>query len=139
MVGPNLIVAGYQDRDTLLTSILDPNRVVEPQFTQYVVTDRKGRLYTGLMAQETAASITLVESEELQNTLLRKDIQEIRATVQSLMPEGLEETISQQEMADVMTFILDYQYDIGAEGGGYGPGEEVYGVPLETRRFTSGP
>ena len=83
VVGPNLIVASYQDRDTLLTSILDPNRVVEPQFTQYVVTDRKGRLYTGLMAQETAASITLVESEELQNTLLRKDIQEIRATVQS--------------------------------------------------------
>ncbi len=139
LVGPNLIVAGYQDRDTLLTSILDPNRVVEPQFTQYVVTDRKGRLYTGLMAQETAASITLVESEELQNTLLRKDIKEIRASVQSLMPEGLEETISEQEMADVMTFILDYQYDVGAEGGGYGPGEEVYGVPLETRRFTSGP
>ena len=59
--------------------------------------------------------------------------------MQSLMPEGLEETISEQEMADVMTFILDYQYDIGAEGGGYGPGEEVYGVPLETRRFTAGP
>lgn len=139
VIGPNLIVAGYQDRDTLLTSILDPNRLVEPQFTQYVVTDRKGRLYTGLMAQETAASITLVESEELQNTLLRKDIQEIRGTGQSLMPEGLEETISQQEMADLMIFILDYQYDIGAEGGGYGPGEEVYGVPLETRRFTTGP
>ncbi len=75
----------------------------------------------------------------MQNTLLRKDIHEIRATGQSLMPEELEETISQQEMADLMTFILDYQYDIGAEGGGYGPGEEVYGVPLETRRFTSGP
>ena len=55
------------------------------------------------------------------------------------MPEGMEETISQQEMADLMIFILDYQYDIGAEGGGYGPGEEVYGVPLETRRFTAGP
>ena len=139
IVGPNLIVAGYQDRDTLLTSILDPNRMVEPQFTQYVVTDRKGRLYTGLMAQETAASITLVESEELQNTLLRKNIQEIRATAQSLMPEGLEETISEQEMADLMTFILDYQYAIGAVGGGYGPGEEVYGEALETRRFTAGP
>ncbi len=139
IVGPNLIVAGYQDRETLLTSILDPNRVVEPQFTQYVVTDRKGRLYTGLMAQETAASITLVESEDLQATLLRKDIQEIRATGQSLMPEGLEETISQQEMADLMTFILDYQYETGAVGGGYGPGEEVYGESLETRRFTAGP
>lgn len=139
VIGPNLIVAGYQDRETLLTNILDPNRMVEPQFTNYVVTDRKGRLYTGLMAQETAASITLVESEELQNTLLRRDIQEIRATGQSLMPEGLEETVSQQDMADVMTFILDYQYETGAVGGGYGPGEEVYGESLETRRFTAGP
>ena len=138
-VGPNLIVAGYQDREPLLASILDPNRMVESQYTQYVVTDQKGRLYTGLMAQETTASITLVESEDLQNTLLRKDIKEIRATGQSLMPEGLEESVSLQEMADLMTFILDYQYDIGAEGGGYGPGEEVYGEHLESRRYTAGP
>lgn len=138
-VGPNLIVAGYQDREPLLTSILDPNRLVESQYTQYVVTDQKGRLYTGLLAQETAASITLVESEDLQNTLLRKDIREIRATGQSLMPEGLEETVSPQEMADLMTFILDYQYDIGAEGGGYGPGQEVFDEPLETRRYGDGP
>ena len=138
-VGPNLILAGYDDREPLLTSILDPNRVVESQHTQYVVTDQKGRLYTGLLAQETAASITLVESEDLQNTLLRRDIREIRATGQSLMPEGLEESITKQEMADVMTFILDYQYEIGAEGGGYGPGQEVFGEPLETRRYTDGP
>ncbi len=138
-VGPNLIVAGYEDPEPLLASILDPNRLVESQYTQYVVTDQKGRLYTGLMAQETAASITLAESEDLQNTLLRRDIREIRATGQSLMPEGLEETISHQEMADLMTFILDYQYVVGAEGGGYGPGQEVFGEPLETRRYTDGP
>ena len=38
-------------------------------------------------------------------------------------------------MADLMTFILDYQYDISAEGGGYGPGQEVFGEPLESRRW----
>ena len=134
-VGPNLIVAGYEDPEPLMASILDPNRVVESQFTEYVVTDQKGRIYTGLLAQETATSITLVESEDLQNTLLRKDIREIRATGQSLMPEGLEENISHQEMADLMSFILDYQYVVGAEQGGYGPGQEVYGIPLERARY----
>ena len=48
------------------------------------------------------------------------------------MPEGLEETISQQEMADLMTFILDYQYETGAVGGGYGPGKRSTGNPRNT-------
>ena len=100
-----------------------------------MVTDHKGRLFTGLLQQETASSITLVEGEDVRSTVLRKDIKEMRSTGKSLMPEGLEENISHQEMADLMTFILDYQYDIGAEGGGYGPGQEVFGESLESRRW----
>ena len=50
------------------------------------------------------------------------------------MPEGLEKNISDQEMADLITLILEYQYVIGTESAGYGPGEEVY-EPLATRRW----
>ena len=92
LVGPNLILAGYEDREPLLTHILDPNRFVEPQYSEYVVTDQKGRLFTGLLKQETASSITLVEGEDVQSTVLRKDIEELRSTGKSLMPEGLKRT-----------------------------------------------
>jgi hypothetical protein len=39
-------------------------------------------------------------------------------------------------MADLMRFILDYQYVIGTESAGYGPGYEIY-EPLTTRRWRS--
>ena len=134
LVGPNLITGSYQDPEPLLTNILDPNRFVEPQYLQYVVTDRQRRLFTGIITGQNSESITLVEGEDVQNTVLRKDILEMRATGKSLMPEGLEENVTPQEMADLMRFILDYQYVIGTESAGYGPGYEIY-EPLATRRW----
>ncbi len=136
LIGPNLIMGSYKDPEPLLTNILDPNRFVEPQYLEYVVTDKKQRLFTGILTDQTATSVTLLEGEDLQNTVLRKDIQEIRATGKSLMPEGLEENVNHQEMADLLKFILDYQYVIGTESAGYGPGDEVY-EPLATRRWGS--
>ena len=134
LIGPNLIMGSYKDPEPLLTNILDPNRFVEPQFLQYVVTDKKRRLFTGILTDQTATSVTLLEGEDLQNTVLRNDILEIRATGKSLMPEGLEENVNHQEMADLLKFILDYQYVIGTESAGYGPGDEVF-EPLATRRW----
>jgi len=134
LIGPNLIMGSYKDPEPLLTNILDPNRFVEPQYLQYVVTDKKRRLFTGILTDQTAMSVTLLEGEDLQNTILRKDVLEIRATGKSLMPEGLEENVSHQEMADLLKFILDYQYVIGTESAGYGPGNEVF-EPLATRRW----
>ena len=134
LIGPNLIMGSFKDPEPLLTSILDPNRFVEPQFLQYVVTDKKRRLFTGILTDQTATSVTLLEGEDLQNTVLREDILEMRATGKSLMPEGLEENVNHQEMADLLKFILDYQYVIGTESAGYGPGDEVF-EPLATRRW----
>ena len=134
LVGPNLITGSYKDPEPLLTNILDPNRFVEPQYLQYVVTDRQRRLFTGIITDQNSESITLVEGEDVQNTVLRKEILEMRATGKSLMPEGVEETVTPQEMADLLRFILDYQYVIGTESAGYGPGDEIY-EPLATRRW----
>ena len=57
---------------------------------------------------------------------MRENIRGIRATTNSLMPEGLEENIDHQEMADLISFILKYQYEVGTESAGIGYGEEVY-------------
>ena len=47
----------------------------------------------------------LRRAEGLEETLLRSEIEELRSTGQSLMPEGLEQTISLQEMADLIAFL----------------------------------
>ena len=47
----------------------------------------------------------LRRAEGVEDTLLRSEIEELRSTGQSLMPEGLEQNINLQEMADLIAFL----------------------------------
>jgi putative heme-binding domain-containing protein len=107
-----------RDPESLLTHILDPNLYVLPNYVQYVVTDKKGRTYTGLIASQTATSITLKRENDATDTILRSEIEEMTSTGRSLMPEGLEKSISKQEMADLLAFLA-------AQVGKYGPAADA--------------
>jgi putative membrane-bound dehydrogenase-like protein len=92
--------------EALLIDILDPSREVDPRYVNYVVSTKGGRVFTGLLAAETAASITLRRAEKAEDTILRSDIDEIQATAKSLMPENLETQLSKQDVADVIAYLL---------------------------------
>src|SRR2546423_943410 len=94
-VGPDLLSAlRNKSKETLLVDILDPSREVDPRFINYLVTTKPGRLLTGIIAAETASSVTLRRAEKVEDTVLRGEIDEIQGTAQSLMPEGLEMQLS---------------------------------------------
>ena len=61
--------------------------------------------FTGMIAAETASSITLRRAEKAEDTLLRSEIDQIQATPQSLMPEGLEAQLPRQDLADVIAYL----------------------------------
>ena len=105
-VGPNLETVQNRTADELLVHILDPNREVSPNYIEYAVALTDGRVATGVIADETATSITLRRPEGAQETILRREIDEIASTGRSLMPEGLEQRIDPQEMADLLAFLL---------------------------------
>jgi putative membrane-bound dehydrogenase-like protein len=90
----------------LLLQILDPNREVNPTYLNYTVLTMAGRLITGVITSETATSITLTRADGEQDTVLRHDIDELISSELSIMPEGLEEKITKQEMADVIQYLL---------------------------------
>jgi putative membrane-bound dehydrogenase-like protein len=105
-VGPDLLSAlRNKSREQLLADILDPSREVDPRYLNYLVTTKKGQSLSGLIAAETAASITLRRGERAEDTLLRSQIEEIQATAKSLMPEGLEAQVSKQDMADLIAYL----------------------------------
>jgi putative heme-binding domain-containing protein len=76
----------------LLLDILDPSREVDSRYLNYLVADRSGRVYSGIIAAETATAITLRRAEGMQDTLLRSEIEQIQSTGKSLMPDGFEKT-----------------------------------------------
>ena len=89
-----------------MLDILDPSREVDPRYQNYVVTTKKGQSLTGLIATETASSITLRRGEKAEDVLLRSQIDEISATGKSLMPDGLETQLSKQDLADLIDYLL---------------------------------
>ncbi|HEX7449893.1 MAG TPA: PVC-type heme-binding CxxCH protein [Pirellulales bacterium] len=105
-VGPSLLTIKHRTREELLAHILDPNREVAPNFQEYVVALDDGRIVTGIIADETATSVTLRRAERIDETILRRNIDELSGTGRSLMPEGLEKKINPREMADLLEFLL---------------------------------
>lgn len=105
-VGPNLATIRNRSPEELLTQILDPNREVSPNFLQYVVVTQTGELQTGVIVAETPHAVTLRAAEGKEQVLLRSEIEELRSAGQSLMPEGLEQKITPQEMADLIAYLL---------------------------------
>lgn len=105
-VGPNLATIRNRTPHELLVQILDPNREVSPDFLQYIISTQDGLIATGLIASETATSVTIRRAENIEETILRANIDQMQATGLSLMPEGLEQKLTPQEMADLLAFLL---------------------------------
>ncbi len=104
-IGPSLLTVKHRTPAELLTQILDPNREVGPDFLQFVAVTHNGQTVTGILSTETPDAITLTRSGNQQTTLNRTDIAELQATGISLMPEGFEQKLSRQDLADLIQFI----------------------------------
>jgi putative membrane-bound dehydrogenase-like protein len=104
-IGPDLSASSARDPLAMLAHILDPNRYVLPNYQQYAIVDRDGRVYSGLIAAQTATGITLRREKGASDTILRMNIEGLINLGKSLMPEGFEKNISKPEMADLIAFL----------------------------------
>ncbi len=105
-LGLPLGTVASRGRQGILSQILDPNREVNPAYLNYTLLTRDGLTITGMIAAETATSVTLTRAENESDTVLRANIDELQSTGLSIMPEGLEKQINQQDMADVIEYLI---------------------------------
>jgi putative membrane-bound dehydrogenase-like protein len=104
-VGPDLSTVATRSPEDLLTHILDPNREVAPNFVNYQVAMKDGRVVSGIIAQESANAISVKRAEAVTDVIPRDQIEMIASTNVSLMPDGLEKGLSHQEMANLIAFV----------------------------------
>lgn len=104
-IGPNLAAMVLRGPESLLVNILDPNREVNPQFSAWIVRTRDGRTLTGTIESESASALTLKQISGQPATLPRSDIAELKSLGLSLMPEGLENVLDKQAMADLLAWL----------------------------------
>jgi len=104
-VGPSLETVQHRSPQEILIHVLDPSREVSPQFLDYAVRLTDGRVVTGMIAGETDAGLTLRRAEKQEEAILRSEIDEIASSGKSLMPDGMEQKIKLEEMADLISYL----------------------------------
>lgn len=104
-VGPDLETVAHRSPIELVIHILDPQREVAPQFVEYLVRTVDGRTLSGLVVAESDAALTLRRAGAQEETIPRAQVEELTFSGKSLMPEGLEQRMTPQEMADLIALI----------------------------------
>jgi putative heme-binding domain-containing protein len=103
-IGPDLGTIASKPLDQLIESILDPSRAVEQRYTVQTVTTKDGKDHIGLIIEENGNNITL-RSGTATELILVKDISKRVGTSKSLMPDGMENLLKPQDVADVIAWI----------------------------------
>ena len=105
-IGPSLAAIKNRGPEAILLNVLDPNREVNPQYVNYIAVLNDGRTLTGIIAGETATGITLKRADGATDVVPRTDLEELRSTRQSIMPEGLEKQLTPEALADVIAYLV---------------------------------
>lgn len=106
-IGPNLASLTDRSPASLLSGILDPNAVVEGKYRSFLATMKDGRAILGIIVTETSTSITMKDLANQEHTILRSELESLTNTGKSLMPDGLETTLTQQNIADLIAYVAE--------------------------------
>ena len=103
-VGPDLTNNGRSSFDHVLTSLLDPNLVVGTSYRTRTVRTTDGRVLAGLVVEDDGSRVVLRVEGGREEVLPRAEI-ELERDGLSMMPERLEEQLSEQELVDLLVFL----------------------------------
>ncbi|MBX9624872.1 MAG: c-type cytochrome, partial [Gemmataceae bacterium] len=104
-IGPDLTGMAVHPKEELLIHILDPSRSVEGNYKAYRAVTADGRTIIGLLASESKTAVELVDAEGKRHPLQRDDLESLKETDKSLMPEGFEKQVKPEEVVDLLAFL----------------------------------
>jgi len=104
-LGPNLATVQEHAPARLLANILDPNADIQPGYSGYTCVLGTGEVVTGLLATETGGAVTLKLADGSLRSIARSEIEEFSTAGRSFMPEGVEESVTVDQMRDLLAFL----------------------------------
>jgi len=106
-VGPDLSSIGASAQvDYIVESILLPNKVIKENYHSLVITNKAGKVVTGIKVRETKSELVLRDPEDMEIVIPTNKIDD-RADGGSLMPEGLVDGLTRLELIDLVRFLSE--------------------------------
>ncbi|MDR3636104.1 MAG: HEAT repeat domain-containing protein [Isosphaeraceae bacterium] len=104
-VGPDLSTIGRRDRRHIVESILLPSVAIGPSYQNWQLATADGRVFTGLLMKTELDQVTYVDAKGDPFTLNTTEIAERRGLPTSIMPAGLPELLTDQELRDLVAYL----------------------------------
>ena len=104
-IAPDLTGANRSNLEYLLMNIVDPSSVVPRQFTTSVIALKDGRVITGVVVSETEQTL-VIQTDKEQLSVSRGEVEESRNTGKSLMPDGMLDTLTDEQVRDLFGFMM---------------------------------
>ncbi len=103
-VGPELTGSDRANADYILENVLDPSAAVGRDYTMTTVATADGRLLSGIIREQSPTSLVVQTANE-RVVISRDDIEVMKPSNTSMMPEGLLEPLSTQEVRDLFAYL----------------------------------
>ena len=98
-------IGKIRSRKDLLESIVFPNASFVRSYEPIVLTTTTGRTVSGIPTENDSSGITLIDTRRRSFLIPRTDIEEVLPGKQSIMPSGLDQQLTEQELSDLITFL----------------------------------
>lgn len=103
-VGPDLTGSDRANVDYLLENVLDPSATVGRDFKLNTFATRDGRVLSGIIREQSEATVT-VQTVNERLILDRQEIEDFKALPTSMMPEGIFEKLTPEEIRDLVAYL----------------------------------
>jgi putative heme-binding domain-containing protein len=107
-IGPDLTGAQRTNLDYLLENIVDPSALVAPAYRMSTVALADGRVLNGILSDQSGPTVT-VQTPTERLIVNRSEIEEVRKSELSLMPEGQLDVLAEKEVRDLIAYLMSPQ------------------------------
>ncbi|MEM6318582.1 MAG: PVC-type heme-binding CxxCH protein [Bacteroidota bacterium] len=105
VIGPDLTGSNRTNTAYLLSNILDPSGDIQDDYKMVVITSQDGRTYSGNIIAENDRSLTLRVVGQDPVSINKSDIQSKEVTTNSLMPQGLLNPLTDDEVINLVAYL----------------------------------
>lgn len=104
-IGPDLTTADRKNTPYMVANIVDPSSYIRTEYVQHEANLLDGRKVIGIVTESTAKTVTLVDAQNKKTTVSREDLEDLKPSAVSMMPEKQLDTLTDQQICDLFAYL----------------------------------
>jgi putative membrane-bound dehydrogenase-like protein len=104
-IGPDLTTAVRKNTGYMVANIVDPSSYIRTEYVQHEANTLDGRKIVGLVVESTAKTVTILDAQNKKTVLNRDDLEDLKPSAVSMMPEKLLDTLNDQQLRDLFEYL----------------------------------